>query len=118
MRKVHNVRVMLKSYRPCQSVVIASIFASHGVLIVADVATTSYPAFACAFGLSFGIDEWAHSVIVQTVGLHQVDDIETILLTRPCVCNPEIVPLSVASRIVVRLQDQIILVLVHLNCSA
>ena len=57
-------------------------------------------------------------MVVETVRFHQVDDIESILLASSRVSNAEIVPLGVASRVVIWLQDQVVLILVHLNCSA
>lgn len=109
---------MLESHRPSQSVVVARILASHRILIVTNVSSAPHPAFASSLGLGLRVDQRAHAMIVKTVGLHQVDDIEAILLACPRVRDAEVVPLGVASRVIVRLQDQIVFVLVHLDGSA
>ena len=116
--KVNNVRIVLESHRPSQSVVIACVLAPHRVLIVTNVSSAPHPAFASSLGLGLRVDQRAHAMIVETVGLHQVDDIEAILLACPRVRDAEVVPLGVASRVIVRLQDQVVFILVHLDGSA
>ena len=54
-------------------------------------------------------------MIVETIWFHQVDDIETILLASACIGDPEVVPLSVAPRVIIRLQDQIVLIFINLD---
>ena len=57
-------------------------------------------------------------MVVETVRLHQVDDVEAILLACPSVRDAEVVPLRIASRVIVGLQDQVVFILVHLDGSA
>lgn len=57
-------------------------------------------------------------MIVETVRLHKVDDVEAVLFASPSVCNLEVVPLSVPTSVVIRLQNQIILIFVNLDCTA
>ena len=103
--EVDNVRVILKCDGPGQRIVVPGILSSHRVLIVADVATTTNPALACAFGLSLRVDQWAHAMVVQTIWLHQIDDIEAVLLTGARIGNLEVVPLSVTAGVIIWLQD-------------
>jgi len=44
-------------------------------------------------------------MIVERVGLQQIYDIETVGASSHCITNPEVVPLSKAPCVVVRLQD-------------
>lgn len=57
-------------------------------------------------------------MVIQGIRLHQVNDIESILLACSCVGDFEVVPLCVASCVVVWLEYQIIFVLVNLDGSA
>jgi hypothetical protein len=101
--KVNYITVMFKSDRPCQSVVIAGILSSHGVLVITDIASAPNPALSSPFSLRFRVDEGAHSVVIQTIRLHQVDYIESILLACSSVGYFKVVPLGVSTRIVIRL---------------
>lgn len=102
--EVDNVRVVFKSDRPRKRVVVPCILASHRILVVADVEATANPAFAGALSLIFRVDERAHPVVVEGVGLHKVDNIEAVLLASPRVAYSEVVPLTVAPSVVVWLQ--------------
>jgi len=56
-------------------------------------------------------------MIIQRVWLHQVDDIEAVGLACLRVGNAEVEPLSVATRVIIWLQDQVVLIFVDLNCA-
>ena len=102
VRQVDYVRFMLKRDRPSESIVVTVRFALR-VLVVADVSAAPNPAFAWFFGLSFWVKERSHAVIVQTIGLHEVNDVEAVLFTSSYVPDSEVVPLGVAASIVIRL---------------
>ena len=56
-------------------------------------------------------------MVVQRVRLDQVYDIEPVILSCLGIGDSEVVPLSIASGVVVWLQNQVILILVHLDGS-
>ena len=105
MSKVHYIGVMLKRDRPRQRVVVSSILTPHRVLVVADIAATTNPALACALGFTLRVDQWSHTVVIERVRLHQVDDVEAVLLASASVGYPEVVPLGIPSCVIIRLQD-------------
>jgi len=57
-------------------------------------------------------------VVVKTVRLHQVDNIEPVRLTCLCVADSEVVPLGVPPGVVVGLQDYVVFEFVHLDRSS
>ncbi len=93
-------------------------FLFHRVLVVANIFTCSSPALAQLARIDIRVHKRPHPVIVERVGLQQIYDIETVGASSHCITNPEVVPLSKAPCVVVRLQDQIIFKLIYLNSSA
>ena len=57
-------------------------------------------------------------MIIKTIWLEQIDDIEAISAARPRILDPEVVPLGVASCPVVWLEDEIVFKFVDLDSSA
>ena len=57
-------------------------------------------------------------MIVQRVGLQQIDDVEAVSATSSRIGDPEVVPLGEAASVVVRLQNQVVLELVDLDCAS
>ena len=94
---------MLELHAECQGVIIALSFAFHRILVVAHIFPVAIPTFSELFGFYVRVHEWLHPVIVQTVRLKQVDDVESVEPARPSVLHTEIVPLGVASGAVIRL---------------
>ena len=78
VREVDHIAVMLKHDAPRQSVVVAGILPLHCILVIADVPTSTDPAFAGLAGFRLAVDERAHSVVVQAIRLHQVNDVEPV----------------------------------------
>jgi hypothetical protein len=56
-------------------------------------------------------------MIVQTVGLEEVDDVESVGATRLRIFEPEVEPLIVDLRVVVWLEDQIVFEFIDLDGS-
>lgn len=56
-------------------------------------------------------------MIIEGIGFHHVDNVESVCLTSTCVANPKVVPLGISSRIIVWFQDQIIFKFIDLNCT-
>ena len=54
-------------------------------------------------------------MIVEGIWLHHVDDVESVGLTRTSVTYPKVVPLRVASSVIVRFQNQVIFEFVDLD---
>ncbi len=107
---------MLHVDSECERVVMSRRFSFHWVLIIADISTGSNPAFAISFGFYLAVHERAHSMVVKRVGLEQVDDVEAVGAACARVWQSEIVPLCEPPRIVVRLKNQVIFELIHLDC--
>ena len=57
-------------------------------------------------------------MIVKGVRLHKIDDIESVGFACFSVRHSEIVPLSITSSVVIRLQNKIVLVFVNLDSPA
>ena len=57
-------------------------------------------------------------MVIEGVGLHQVDYVESVQFSGSCVSNSEIVPLSIATCVVVRLQYKVVFIFVDLNRSS
>lgn len=99
---------------PSQGVVIPSVFSFHRVLVVTNISTSTNPSFPL-FGSSLRVYKRSHPMVIQWVRLHQVDDVETVRFASFNVRNTEVEPLCVATRVIIRLQDQVILILVYLD---
>lgn len=57
-------------------------------------------------------------MVVEGIWLDQINNVESVVLTSFGVRDTEVVPLSVSSCVVIRLQDQIIFVLINLDSSS
>jgi len=68
--------------------------------------------------VSLRVEQRLHALVVGAVGLHQVDNVELISHVLACIANAEVKPLRVVSCAIVILEDQIVLVFSHLNCSS
>lgn len=71
-------------------------------------------------GLSLlsAVDERLHTLVVVTVGLHQVNDIEAVGFIGSRVADFEEIPLCVAVSSVVILKVQIVLTISDFNCPS
>lgn len=56
-------------------------------------------------------------MVIKTVRLHQVDNVEPVWLARLCIADSKIVPLGITSGVVVRLEDDIVFKFVNLDRS-
>ena len=56
-------------------------------------------------------------MVVEGVWFEQVYDVESVCLACHCIRDSEVVPLGVSVGAVVRLQNQVIFKLIHLDCS-
>lgn len=115
--QVDGVVVAVELDAKCQRVVMEGAFALHGVGVVADVFATANPSAIVALGVDLGVEQRFHSVVVEAVGLKQVDYIESVQLVCPRVLDHEVEPLSLPLGVVVRSQDQIVFVVVDLYRS-
>ena len=61
------------------------------------------------FGLLHAVHERLHARVVETVRLHHVYDVDAVLLVLTRVRDQKVEPLDVPVRLVVRLQDQVVL---------
>ena len=118
MGQVNCIFIVLKRALPCQSIVVSSVLPFHRVLIVAYIRPCPDPPSSSFLSSGVRVHQRPHTVIVERVGLDQVDDVESVVLTCFSVGYTEVIPLCVTSCVVIRLQDKIILVLIDLNCSS
>lgn len=56
-------------------------------------------------------------MVIKRVWLEKVNDVESVSAPCHCVGDAKIVPLSEATRVVVRFQNQVVLKFVNLNCA-
>ena len=67
-------------------------------LSVADVMTATAPTNCRGFCFPLGVDKWPHAVVVKTVWLVEVDDVELVILTALGICHSEVIPLGLLDR--------------------
>jgi hypothetical protein len=114
--EVDIIRVVGECGLEGKSMVEATSFFLHAVLVVADVLTVSLPAdTALIFDLLPRIKKRPHSLVVRTLWLNQVDDIELVCYVFACISHFEVKPLGVIARPIIILENQIILVLPDLH---
>ena len=118
MSEVDGVIVMLERHCPSQSVEVEVTLTLYGVLVVAYLSTISNPTFFVSLCLDFRVHEWLHSVIVETIWFQQVDDVKLIRFPGSSVAYPKIKPLGLPLDQKVRPKNQIVFILVDLNCSS
>jgi hypothetical protein len=92
--EVNIVTVVGKLAAGSQSEVVALRLFLHTVLVVADVLANTDSLFAKFFSFNSAVHELPHAMVVQTVRLQKVDDIESVSAADHCVADSEIVPLS------------------------
>lgn len=83
-------------------------------MVVANVRAITIPTYALAVirsCLLHGVKQWLHSLVVRTFRLDQIDNIELIGSVLFHVLHTEVEPLGVSGRVVVILQDKVVLVL-------
>lgn len=105
VRQINCILVVLKRALPGQCVVIPSIFTLHRILIIADIVADSDPPTSSFLSWCIRIHQGSHSMVIKWVRLDQVNNIESIVLTSLGVTDTEVVPLSIPSRVIVRLQN-------------
>jgi hypothetical protein len=92
--------------------------ALHRVLVVTDVLAVTVPADAArSCSLFRRIEEWLLALVVRTVRLDQVDDVEFVAHVLACVADFEVEPLDVRGGAVVVLKDQVVGVVAHEHYS-
>ena len=84
------------------------------VSVVADVVATSNPTDALCFCIGVGIQERLHPIVIQRVGLDQVNDIKLVSVCFSCVLNREIKPATKKPKDSV--YQQVILVKYRYHC--
>lgn len=101
MSEVNCVILMLEDSAEGQGIEVASVLPLHRVLVIADVVAVPLPAFAVETGFDFRVHEGFHAVVVKGVRLEKIDDVEPIDFPSDDVLDSEVVPLRVASCVVV-----------------
>ena len=115
--EVHCVIFVIELAAECQSEIVALCLFLHTVLVIADVFASTEPPFSEFFSVYGAVLQGSHTMVVQTIRLQEIYDIESVGAAYYSIADSEIVPLCEASCIVVRLKNQVIFKFVHLNCS-
>ena len=116
MGEVDGVAVMVELDAEGERVVMAAgLLLLDGILVVAHVFSHSLPAPSREHGLFVRIHQRLHSVVVQAVRLQKIYNIKSIGPASSRVLQSEIEPLVVYFGVVVRLQNEVVFELVHLN---
>lgn len=86
----------------CQSIVKSTSFLFKLVLEVTNILTISVPAVTWTTILNililFGIKQWFHTLVVWTIRLDKIDEIEFVRLKLLDVLKSEVKPLRIRSR--------------------
>ena len=86
--------------------------------IVLDLMTSSVPANVPRLSLLLTVNQWFHAMVVQTVRLDQVDNIEPVRLILPRVRHSKIKPLCELLRCpMIKLQVQVVFKFAYLGGS-
>lgn len=118
---VHFIIIMHKLYLKSKSVIKTTSFFLEGVLEVANVLSISVPPNALpflAFSFFLGVEEWLHALVIWTLRLDEVDEIELVGGVLFDVTNFEVEPLRVIGSVVIILQNKVILVVSNFNSSS
>lgn len=91
-----------------QTAVIPSKLSFHIICVIAYISSLSDPTNSFIQSILLRIYQRLHPHIVQTVRFQQIDNIEAILHVFSRICYWKKVPLSVAIRIIISCQHQII----------
>ena len=75
------------------------------ILVVANVLADSLPASSGEHRFLVGVHQRLHTVVVQTIGLQEVDDVEPIGTASTRILKAEIEPLVVDLSIIIWLQN-------------
>ena len=118
VRQVTRIVVVVEGDGESQGEVVEGALALEAVGVVADVGALSRPALVVALSVDLRVAEWFHPVVVQTVRLQQVYDVESVRLARSGICHLEIEPLRLAFGVEVWLENEVVLVLLNLDCPA
>ena len=118
MCKIDCIILVLELHTESQRVIIALGLPLHGILVVAHILPVAVPPLTELFGFNLRIHQRLHAMIVETIRFQQIYDVEAVELVGSRVLHTEIVPLGVASRAIIWLEDKIVLEFVHLNSSS
>ena len=106
MRKVDGIAIMVKLDAEGQRVVVTAwLLLLDRILVVANVLADSLPASSGEHRFLVGVHQRLHTVVVQTIGLQEVDDVEPIGTASTRILKAEIEPLVVDLSIIIWLQN-------------
>ena len=114
VRKKAGVTIMVELDAESQGVKMATWLFYNVVLVIADVLTNSVPALTAGHGVDVGVHERLHSVVVETVWLQQIDNVESVGSAFLGIWDLKIEPLVVKFGIIIGLEDEVIFKLVYL----
>ena len=118
MSHKYLIIVILEGALKGESVVGASTFSLHCVLVVADILAVAIPAYSTWFCCFFDrIDERLLPLVIRAIGFYQIYYVEFVSNVLAYVVHFEVVPLRVACRAIIVLQYQIVGVITTAQCS-
>ena len=95
VREVDSVKVVIELACPGQSIVSTGALLRDAVLVVADVAADPVPSLS-RLRIFARVHQRLHSMVVKTVRLEKVDNVEAVEAAGPRVPQAEVIPLAVA----------------------
>jgi len=118
MSQVDFIIVMQELDLKSKCIIETPTFLLERVLVVADIFTVPVPANAASL-LSFllGVDERLHSLVVRTLRLDEVDEVELVGDILPHIGDSKVVPLGILRGVMIVLKDHVILILPDFNGS-
>ena len=96
MREVTSIMIMGELRGPGEGVVaaLALCFIHLNIIfVVSDITTSPHPSNIIFTRCLFGVQDWLHPLIIQTAGLEEIHDSESVLFSCPCIPYSEVVPL-------------------------
>ena len=87
------------------------------ILVVTNFATDAVPAQVTLLGLVLTVRKYSHPLVVETIRLSEINNIEPNFVALPRVGDPKKVPLGVPVRIYVILKHKIVFIIRDLHCD-
>ena len=112
------ISIMLEGNGPSKSIIVPGVFSFHRILVITDITTSSDPTTSTSASFCVRVYKWSHTMVEKGIWLHQIDNIEFVRLACFCIAHSEVIPLRIASCVIIRLKDQVIFILVNLDSSA
>lgn len=121
--EVDRVVVRLKGVRKCQRVIllvretVSVDLVADMILVVTNLAADAVPAQVILLGQVLTVGEYPHPLVIETIRLSEINNIEPNFVALSRVTDSEEVPLGVPIRINVILEHQIVFIVRDLHSN-